>query len=214
MNQLKKICGLVLLGTLLCLTACEKDKPDANANNQEDTREAKPMATPITFVHDEGGIEFTAPKGWKSPNTDKDGDEVIALESPDEQLEVTFYVPDDESVEEASQGIVEDLAKYIKNAKVTQSGRESAINGLKTLTIAGTGVDADDDDKVDWVLTIIEAKKPLFVVSLATQGAYAKNDAAYQMLIQSIKPVATKTGTPAATKTGAPAATKTGAPKP
>lgn len=175
------------------MAACEKDAPDANDNqanaNAEDTTETKPLDTPLVFVHDDGGIEFTAPKGWKSPNNDKDGDEVITLTSPDEQLEVTFYVPEDESQEEASQGIVEELAKYIKNAKVTQKEQESVINGLKAVTVAGNGV-AADDDKVDWVLTIIQAKKPVFIVSVATQGKYAKNDAAYQMLIQSIKPVA------------------------
>lgn len=196
MNRLKKFCGFVLvLSVVLCLAACEKDAPDANdnaanANAAEDTTETKPLDAPLMFVHDDGGIEFTAPKGWKSPNKDKDGDEVITLTSPDEQLEVTFYVPEEESQEEASQGIVEELAKYIKNAKVTQKEQESTINGLKAVTVSGNGVDADDDDKVDWVLTIIEAKKPVFVVSIATQGKYAKNDAAYQMLIQSIKPVA------------------------
>ncbi len=184
---------LLLIG-LLGLAACEKDAPDADDNqanaNAEDTTETKPLDTPLTFVHDDGGIEFTAPKGWKSPNKDKSGDEVITLTSPDEQLEVTFYVPEEESQEEALQGIVEELGKYIKNAKVTQKEQESTINGLKAVTVAGNGVDADDDDKVDWVLTIIQAKKPVFVVSVATQGKYAKNDAAYQMLIQSIKPVA------------------------
>ena len=188
----KALISFSLLLLLSGFSACRKNaEPEANqnANIAENTAEPKPVSDTV-FVHDEGGIQFTAPKGWKSPNGDKDSDNVITLTSPDEQLEVTFYIPDEESQEEASQGIVEELAKYIKNAKVAQKEQESTINGLKTVSVAGSGEDVDDGDKVDWDLTIIQAKKPVFVVSIATPAQYAKNDAAYQMLIQSIKPVA------------------------
>jgi predicted Zn-dependent protease len=184
--KLKRFCALVLVAFALCFAAACGDE---NVE-PEDPTPTKPIETPQTFVHEEGGIEFTAPKGWKTPNDGGGNDEAITLNSPDEQLEITFFAPDDGDVEASAKDLVEDLGKYIKNGKVTQTKQESSINGLKTATIAGTGEDADDNDKVDWTLTIIEAKKPVFVVSVATQGTYAKNDAAYQSLVQSIRPVA------------------------
>ena len=182
--------ALLLTLTMMALGACRPVSPAETPVTEPEVAEVKPVGA-TTFVHDAGGIQFTAPQGWKSPNADNDGDEVVTLVSPDEQLEVSFYVTGDESFAEAQKDIVDELGKYIKNAKIREKeARESTLNGLKTVSIPGSGTDAEDGKPVEWDLTIIEAKKPVFVISVAAPETFAKHAAAYETLVQSIKPLA------------------------
>ena len=195
---------LLLTITMVALGACRPVSPVETPVTEPGVAEVKPIGATI-FVHDAGGIQFTAPQGWKSPNADNDEDEVVTLVSPDEQLEVSFYVTGDESFAEAQKDIVDELGAYIKNAKIRQKeARESTLNGLKTVSIPGSGTDAEDGKPVEWDLTIIEAKKPVFVISVAAPENFAKHAAAYETLVQSIKPVAARpvtTATPVAQST-------------
>lgn len=178
---------------LLTLAACRPvapTNPETNSNVPEIAATPQPVGAE-TFVHEAGGIQFTAPKGWKSPNNDDDSDDVITLTSPDEAVEVTFYVSSDDDFAEAQKDIVEELGRYIKNAKIREKEtRESVVNGLKTVSIPGSGTDAEDNKPVEWDLTIIAAKRPVFVVSIASPDKFAPHAAAYETLVQSIKPVA------------------------
>lgn len=184
--------------TLVSATACRTSQPGAadNDNAPEVTATPQPVGAE-TFVHETGGIQFTAPQGWKSPNTDDDSDDVVTLTSPDEAVEVTFYVSSDDNFEQSQKDIVEELGRYIKNAKIREKEtRETTINGLKAISIPGSGTDAEDNKPVEWDLTIIDAKKPVFVVSIASPDKFAPHAAAYETLVQSIKPIA---ATPEAT---------------
>lgn len=178
-----------ILLVALVLNSCGPDAPpDTPEDKAADAAPTPQMAGGETIVNDVAGIEFTIPKGWKAPKSD-DGDGEFFLVSPDESLSVTFFVPDDENYEQATKDVVDDLAKFVKKVKITEQGQESTVNGLKTLSIAGSGVDADNETRrVEWDLTIIDAKKPVFVVSLATPENFPKNAPAYETLVQSVKP--------------------------
>ncbi len=135
------------------------------------------------YTHQEGGIQFASPAGWK----EKQDGQYMTLLSPDEELEVDFFVPPNDDFEQATKDVLNDLDKYLKNAKITGEGTEGTHNGMKTYSVQGTG-DYEGKPNV-WDLTILGAKKPVFVLSIATPENFPKYKDDYTALINSIKPV-------------------------
>jgi predicted Zn-dependent protease len=171
---------------------------NANANTKSNTN-ANTSASPATsnantstsgttsggttYTHQEGGIQFTSPAGWKEKN---EGDTVI-LSTPDDELEVYFYIPKDNDYDSATKDVADDLERYVKNIKITRQGEEGTLNGLKTYSVSGTG--ESDGEQVVWDLTVVGGKKPVYVVSTATPANFPKHESAYNSLITSIKPL-------------------------
>jgi predicted Zn-dependent protease len=133
------------------------------------------------YKHEEGGVQFTIPKGW---HVEEDGD-LLTVSTPDEELSMFFYIPEDDDFDAAIKGVADALDEYIKNIKFTEEGKQSTHNGMKSYEINGTG--EYEGQKVVWDLTVLAAKKPLFVVTVAAPDKLAKHAAQYETLAKSVK---------------------------
>ncbi len=145
------------------------------------TKSARVAKAAETFKHEDGGVQFTVPKGW---HIEEDGD-LLTVSTPDEELSMFFYIPEDEDFNAAIDGVADALDEYIKNIKFTEKGKQSTHNGMKSYEINGTG--EYEGQKVVWDLTVLAAKKPLFVVSVGAPDKMPKHAAEYEALVKSLK---------------------------
>lgn len=136
-----------------------------------------------TFTHHEGGIQFTLPANWKS----KEQGEAMTVSTADDNLSVVFWVPPGEDFNKAVDDLTEQLDKVIKNSKLTSPGQETTHNGMRAYTTAGTG--EVDNQPVVWEIDLLQAKKPVFVLSFASPDQFSKHESEYKQLLASIKKV-------------------------
>src|SRR5205823_10075098 len=88
------------------------------------------------FTHKEAGVQFLLPKGWKA----KPDGEVITVSSPDDSLQVVFWVPDEDTFDAAVKALDKELSKTIKNLKTAGKPTQDTHNGMAHYGENGTGV--------------------------------------------------------------------------
>lgn len=204
MKTLKLIFALGLVSALF--VGCSKSETNTNSSNTSNTKvSASPPTTTTTttttastpssntgttssssgegqlYTHQEGGIQFTAPAGWKAKNEG----EALTVSTPDDTLSVVFWVPKGDDFNKAVDDLTGQLDKVIKNSKVTSPGQATTHNGMKAYTASGTG--EVDNEQIVWEVDILQAKKPVFVVSFAAPAEFSKHEGEYQQLLQSIR---------------------------
>lgn len=133
------------------------------------------------YRHEPGGIQFVLPKGWTA---EPDGD-ILTVSSADGEVAVMFWVSSESDFAAAIEAVADELDNVIKNPKFTREGVEGTHNGMKTFQLTGTG--ESDGAQVLWDLSVVAAKKPVFVVSVASPQHLQKHAAAYKALVGSIK---------------------------
>lgn len=133
------------------------------------------------YRHEPGGIQFVLPKGWKA---EPDGD-ILTVSSADEEMSVMFWVSSENDFDAAVDAVADELDNIIKNPKFAKDGVEGALNGMKAFSLSGSG--QYEGANVLWDLTVVAAKKPVFVVSFANPQHLQKHAAAYGALAKSIK---------------------------
>ena len=89
-----------------------------------------------TFTHKEAGVQFQLPKGWKA----KPDGEVITVSSPDDGLQLVFWVPDEDTFDAAVKDLDKELDKTIKNIKTTDKGTSDKHNGMAHFSTGGLAV--------------------------------------------------------------------------
>jgi predicted Zn-dependent protease len=211
-KTLKLIFALGLSAALLA--GCSKSETNTNSSNTSNTKASSTPATTTTtttttstpandnsssdssssssssssdeghpFTHQEGGIQFIAPPTWKAKNEG----ESLVVATPDNALSVVFWVPKGDDFNKATADLQGQLEKVIKNLKVTSPGQETTHNGMRAYTGSGTG--EVDGEPINWEVDILQAKKPVFVVSFASPAQFNKHADEYKQLIASIKKV-------------------------
>lgn len=203
MKPLKPLFALGLAAAFF--VGCSKSDTNTNSSNTGNsnskvTSSATPAATTTTpattnssaassasagevFTHPEGGIQFTAPANW----TSKKEAETLTVFAPHNALSVVFWVPKGDDFNKAVEDLDAQLGSVIKNSKVTSPGEEAMHNGMKAYTASGTG--EVDGEQIVWEVDILQAKKPVFVVSFAAPAMFAEHEAEYKQLLNSIKKV-------------------------
>jgi len=137
-----------------------------------------------TFTHADAGIKFELPKGWKA---EPDG-EVITVSTPDDSLQMVFWVPDEDTFDAAIKDLDKELGKTIKNIKQTGKGTQDTHNGMPHYSVSGTG--DVDGVTIEWSVDVLGAKKPVIILSFAAPGVWEKHAAAAGKFIASIKKIA------------------------
>src|SRR6267142_2348920 len=89
-------------------TADKKDQPtNTETARTEKTRSPDSAMDANVFTHKEGGITFEVPSGWKAtPNGDN-----MTVASADGGLHVVFWVPEENSFEDAVKDLVKEISK-------------------------------------------------------------------------------------------------------
>jgi len=146
---------------------------------------AEPVAAqePGVFTHQDAGVRFKLPKGWKA----KPDGEVITASSADDALQVVFWVPDEANFDAAVKELDKELGKTITNMKTVGKPAEDVLNDMPHYGETGTG-DVDGTTIV-WSVDVLGAKKPLIILTFAAPNLFEKHAAAYEELLNSIKKI-------------------------
>ena len=199
LKTLKPIFVLAL--GLVFFVGCSKSDTNTNSSNTSNsntktaTSSTPATTTPTTtsadspstegevFTHQEGGLQFTAPANWKS----KKDEDALTVMTADDTLSVVFWVPKGDDFNQAVDDLSKQLDSVIKNSKLTSPGQETMHNGMKAYTASGTG--EVEGEQIVWEVDILQAKKPVFVVSFAAPAQFSKHASEYKQLLASIKKV-------------------------
>ena len=154
-----------------------------NSSAKPDSTTSSQSGGDNTFTHQEGGIQFTLPAGWKS----KEQGDAMTVSTQDDALQVVLWVPQGDDFDKAIKDLDEELGKVIKNPKVTTPGHETTHNGMKAYAEAGTG--EVNGSTIAWEVDILQAKKPVFILSFAAPQQFSSHESEYQQLLTSIKRV-------------------------
>jgi hypothetical protein len=146
---------------------------------------SEPVAAqgPGVFTHEEAGVRFQLPKGWKAQ---PDG-EVITASSADDALQVVLWVPGEENFDAAVKELDKELSKTIKNMKTVGQPAQDELNGMPHYGETGTG-DVEGTTIV-WSVDVLGAKKPLIILTFAAPALFEKHAAAYEQLLNSLKKI-------------------------
>lgn len=202
LKTLKPIFALAL--GLAFFVGCSKSDTNTNSSNTSNSNtKTSSSSTPATtttptatdgsassssnegevFTHQEGGLQFTAPANWKS----KKDEDALTVMTADDTLSVVFWVPKGDDFNQAVDDLSKQLDSVIKNSKLTSPGQETMHNGMKAYTASGTG--EVEGEQIVWEVDILQAKKPVFVVSFAAPTQFTKHENEYKQLLASIKKV-------------------------
>ena len=147
------------------------------------TANASAAAADKTYTHEEGGIQFDAPDGWKS---EAEGDQ-ITVSAPDDSISIVFWVPEADTFDAALEALEEELEKMVKNIKLDGEAKSDTHNGMKHAGLTGSGKIEGAD--VLWSVDLLMAKKPVIALTFASPGNFEKQAEAYSKLVKSIKKV-------------------------
>jgi len=136
---------------------------------------------PEIFTHQQAGVQFQLPKGWKA----KPDGEVITVSSADDAFQVVFWVPDEDTFDAAVKELDKELGKTIKNLKTAGKPTQDTHNGMAHYGENGTGV--VDGATIEWSVDVLGAKKPLIILTFAAPNLIEKHANNYMKLVQSIK---------------------------
>ncbi|HEY6047006.1 MAG TPA: hypothetical protein VIU65_10415 [Pyrinomonadaceae bacterium] len=133
------------------------------------------------FTHQEAGVTFELPKGWKA---EPDG-EVITVSTPDDSLQMVFWVPDEANFDAAVKELDKELGKTIKNIKMSGAGKKDTHNGMPHFGQSGTG--EVEGTTIEWSVDVLGAKKPVIILTFAAPGVWEQHAESAAKFIASIK---------------------------
>lgn len=136
-----------------------------------------------TFTHEEGGIEFTVPDGWKA---EQEGEQFTAS-PPDGSIGVVFWVPEGDTFDAAADALGDELEKTIKNAKLDGEGKDGTHNGMRHASFSGSGVMGGEN--IIFRVDMLMAKKPVIVLTFGSPEVIKQYADEYHSLLGSIKKV-------------------------
>jgi predicted Zn-dependent protease len=136
-----------------------------------------------TFTHAGAGVTFDLPAGWTA---EPDGEQ-LTVSPADESFAIVFWVTEEADFDAAAKALGEELAKQIQNLKLDGEPKSDTHNGMDHAAVTGSGqVDGKD---IVFSADILEAKKPLIVLTLGSLENLQKHSADYSKLVKSIKKV-------------------------
>ena len=133
------------------------------------------------YSHQEAGVQFELPQGWKA---EPDG-EVITVSTPDDSLQMVFWVPAADTFDVAVKELDAELGKMLKNVKTTGKETKDMHNGMPHYGQSGTG--EVDGVTIEWSVDVLGAKKPVIILTFAAPGVWEKHSADATKFIASIK---------------------------
>lgn len=190
--------GAVLLGAAACKKpAPASDQRAANANTAAPPNRPAPQKgsnamfrmetkTPNgedIYRMETGGIKFVLPKSWNAQPDDKQ----MVLASEDNALRIIIMVPDNTDYDGVVNGLSDELARFIPDARPDGVAARTKLNGMEALTQHGMG--DMDDAKVSWKLDVIKAKRPIIILSYNSVELDDPHNADYATFMDSLLPL-------------------------
>ena len=111
----------------------------------------------------------------------------MTVSPADDSIALVFWVTEQEDFDAAAKALGEELAKQIKNLKLDGEPKSDTHNGMDHAAVTGSGqIDGKD---VVFSADILEAKKPLIVLTFGSMENLQKHAGDYSKLVKSIKKV-------------------------
>jgi predicted Zn-dependent protease len=170
----------LLLGTALVLALAAAAIPAARNVH---AAPAAAQAEGKTYTHEGAGVTFDLPAGWKA---EPDGDQ-LTVSPEDESIALVFWVTEEDDFDAAAKALGEELAKQVKNLKLDGEPKADKHNGMDHAAVTGSGQVEGKD--IVFSADILEAKKPLIVLTFGSMENLQKHAAEYSKLVKSIKKV-------------------------
>lgn len=195
-NLILGLCLLISVGCSQPASTPSTSTPAATATSA--TGSPSPAASPsasespsdqskgegTTMTHQECGVEFTLPAGWKQ----EEGQQHLMVNPEDGTMVVFFITPGEEGVDAAGDAIEKIITEVVQEPEIEGEGEETNINGMEAFSFNGKGKSEGKD--VIFSVDFIKAKKPLIVLALGEQDGVAKHAAEVDALAGSLKPIA------------------------
>ena len=135
------------------------------------------------YRHEEAGVKFTLPKGWKA----KPDGETVTVSTADDSLQMVFWVPDEDTLDAAVKDLDKELSKTIRNIKTTGKETTDTHNGMPHYSVSGTG--EVEGVTIEWSVDVLAAKKVVIILSFAAPGAWEKHSNSAAKFIDSIRKI-------------------------
>jgi len=135
------------------------------------------------YKHQQAGIQFELPKGWKA----KPDGEILTASTPDDSLQIVFWVPDEDTFDAAVKALDKELEKTVKKMKTTDKGKSDTHNGMPHYGESGTG--EVDGATIDWSVDVLAAEKTVIILTFAAPGIAEKHADDYARFVSSIKKI-------------------------
>ena len=172
MKKLMSILCVALLGSFLLTPLNAKSLGNySNAISSQDD----------AYRHTGAGVKFVLPAGWRA----KPDGEVITVSTPDDALQMVFWVPEEDTLDAAVKDLDQELGKTIKNIKMTGKGTRDTHNGMSHYSVDGTGT--VDGVTIEWSVDVLAARKIVIILSFAAPGAWEKHSEGASKFIDSIR---------------------------
>lgn len=182
MRKSKIVAALTLSAVLFAGSVNAGQRRSSHSSTLAAKRFAKTaQAGGKTYTHQKSGIQFDLPAGWQA---EPDGDD-ITISSADDALTVIFWVPEEGTFETAVEAIYDEIGKIVKKVKMDGKGKEGTHNGMAYFSASGTG--EVEEIPVHWSIDLLQAKKPLIILTFAASELFEKHLGNYKKLIASIK---------------------------
>jgi hypothetical protein len=173
----KLVLGLGLALALAAAVAGPAAKTAAASRASAAAQDAK------TYTHEAGGITFDLPDGWKA---EPDGDQLTVSPAAG-GIGVTFWVTEEDDFDAASKALGEELGKQVKNLKFDGEPKSDTHNGMEHASVSGSGQINGKD--ILFSADLLQAKKPVIVLTFGAAEGIQKYGADYSKLVKSIKKV-------------------------
>lgn len=175
----------LLLGTALTFALTAAVIPAAR-NADAAPQAAAAQSESKSFTHEGAGVTFDIPAGWTA---EPDGEQ-LTVAPADESIALVFWVTEEDDFDAAAKALGEELAKQIQNLKLDGEPKADTHNGMAHAAVSGSGqIDGKD---VIFSADILEARKPLIVLTFGSVESLQKHSGDYSKLVKSIKKVGEK----------------------
>jgi len=171
---------LIFVSTIVVLTLVAVQMPAATS--QTDLFAGGSFVLPVeTIQHNAAGISLVVPSGWA---TETDGDQIM-LDSADGTVSIFISVSQHNELEDAIAAIDTDLNKIVKKVKIDGKVQTRELNGMPMFYVEGTG--QYGDKSVEFGFGILNAKRPVLIVTLVEIPGGQKHQATFTNLLRSMK---------------------------
>jgi len=174
----KKLLVCLSLGAALSLASAAAAAKNTNVTANASAAQADEAQK---YTHKESGITFDVPDGWKA---EPDGEQ-LTVSSPDETVALVFWVPAGSTFDAAVEALDEELAKTIQKMKADGEVKVDTHNGMRHAGQSGTG--EIEGKSVLWSVDMLQAKKPLIILTFAAPEQIEKHAGDFAKLIKSIR---------------------------
>ena len=174
----KKLLVYLSLGAALTLASAAAAAKNTNVAAGSATSRAQDAKN---YTHAQSGITFDVPEGWKA---EPDGEQ-LTVSSADDSVALVFWVPAESSFDAAVEALDEELAKTIQKMKADGEVKVDTHNGMRHAGQSGTG--EIEGKNVLWSVDMLQAKKPVIILTFAAPDQIEKHAGDFAKLIKSIR---------------------------